>query len=124
MSLDYDRNLISLLQDKGITTRAVCSHNDSVPDVFFFKYKGLRSTFITQNYSFLPKLLGMDYNVFRYSRKCRGVAQGEREQFFLNLLNDRIKYSHALSNISDEIEDLVAKKGTVFSYGTLFPDRI
>lgn len=59
-------NLLSLLQHKGVNTRWLVSQGNAVPDNHAVKnYRGLRSYFFNYRFSWLPALLGIDYNIYR-----------------------------------------------------------
>jgi hypothetical protein len=66
-------NLLSLLQQNGVNTRWLASQGNAVPDNHAVKnYRGLRSYFFNYRFSWLPALLGIDYNIYRAPFKKDG----------------------------------------------------
>jgi len=109
------RNLISLLQDAGVNVRWTSFHNAGVPDAAKVPYRGLRSAFLTQHYTWVPRLLGLDYGVFRYSTGGkRGKMMGNREQAVFHVLNGGFSDGNLLeTDLLDEIAAL-RKEGRPF----------
>ncbi|MCX6557981.1 MAG: sulfatase-like hydrolase/transferase [Candidatus Aminicenantes bacterium] len=67
-------NLLSLLQQNGVNTRWLASQGNAVPDNHAVKnYRGLRSYFFNYRFSWLPALLGIDYNIYRAPFKKDGT---------------------------------------------------
>lgn len=61
------KNLLSLLNEAGVNTRWSIRQSNGVPDVQpGMKYKGFRSTYITEHFTWIPQMLGLDYNIYRY----------------------------------------------------------
>ena len=69
--------IFSVLQKNGVRTRWSTYHNNGVPDAQHLKYKGLRSAFLTQNYSWVPQFFNLDYNVFRAAQGSMGGFLGK-----------------------------------------------
>jgi hypothetical protein len=67
------QNLLSLLQKNGVNTCWLAAQGNAVPDNHAVKnYKGLRSYFFNYRFSWLPALLGIDYNMYRTPFKKDG----------------------------------------------------
>ncbi len=102
--------LLKMLQDAGVNTRWFTYHNNGVPDVHNFPYRGLRSTFLVSRFAWMPRLLNVDYNVFEMrGNGARGRAMGEREKSIHGWLSgiNGDGYLHPLRNwVMDEIEAL------------------
>lgn len=114
-SRDKGKGLLAVLQDAGVNTRWLVFNNNGVPDSHNFPhdfpYKGLRSAFLTAGTAWLPRLVGMDYNIFLLSGapSSRGKPMGPREDALYRqmakLSGD--SYLSPLENIAiDEIEAL------------------
>ncbi len=102
------RNLISLLQGAGVNVRWTSFHNAGVPDSMTLPYRGLRSAFLTQHYTWVPRLLGLDYDVFRYSTGGkRGKGMGAREQAVFHVLNRGLSDGDMLeTDLVNQIDEL------------------
>ena len=73
--------LLQQLQQAGVNTRWFTYHNNGVPDVHNFPYRGLRSTYLVSRFSWLPRVMQVDYNVFEMrGAGGRGRAMGAREK--------------------------------------------
>lgn len=110
-------NLLHELQKSGAKTRVIASHNNAMPDASEQSYRGLRSAFLTQYFAFLPRWLGLDYNILRYrpaEAGGHGRAQGNRESLLLRLLNARFEYEDPFSTLLDEIERFLKKPERFF----------
>ena len=101
-------NLLSLLQDNGVRTMWASFHNDGVPDAHGFGYRGLRASFVTQNYTRLAKWLGNDYNTFFYRRPgYSGKSMGSRQKWLKHQLNFPFKSAPLLDQfLINEIDHL------------------
>ncbi len=102
--------LLQELQRAGITTRWFTYHNNGVPDVHNFPYRGLRSTYLVSRFAWMPRLLNVDYNVFEMrGAGARGKAMGGREKAihgFLSGVNGD-SYLHPLRHwVPEEIQSL------------------
>jgi hypothetical protein len=102
------RNLFSLLQGAGVNVRWTSFHNAGVPDAITLPYRGLRSAFLTQHYTWVPRLLGLDYGVFRYSTGGkRGKGMGAREQAVFHVLNRGFSDGNLLeTDLLDQLDEL------------------
>jgi len=96
--IDPKRNLISLLQNEGVNVRIISSHSNSMPDVTGQSYKGIRSLLLTENYVFLPRLLGIDYHIYR----CPSHRVYKRKLF--GSLNSFFPPKDPLETLTEEIE--------------------
>jgi hypothetical protein len=86
-AFDRKEGLLSALQSAGINTRWYSYHNNGVPDIHSFIYSGLRTTLLIAKLAWVPRALGMDYNIFEMpSVSARGKAMGDREA----AINNRI----------------------------------
>lgn len=86
-ALNKKAGLLSALQAAGVNTRWYTYHNNGVPDIFNFEYSGLRTTFLIGNLAWVPRSLGVDYNIFEMPGAfARGRSMGYREA----AINDRI----------------------------------
>jgi len=61
---DTSEALITRANREGRKTKWVSFHANGIPDTSIPEYEGLRSGLLTENYRWLPQLLGLDYNVF------------------------------------------------------------
>ncbi len=68
-------NLISLLQDAGVRTRWIACHLNATPDSHAAKnYSGFRSSVVNHRLSWLPRLMGLDYNLCRNAEARDGLV--------------------------------------------------
>jgi hypothetical protein len=61
---DASEALITQANRGGRKSKWVSFHANGIPDTSIPDYEGLRSGLLTENYRWLPQLLGLDYNVF------------------------------------------------------------
>ena len=62
-------SLLEKLQQDGVSTRWVSFRTLGTPDINANNsYDGLRSGFLTEQYKWIPKFLGLNYNLFIYNR--------------------------------------------------------
>lgn len=101
-------NLLGRLQEVGVRTMWIAFHNGGLPDARHLPYRGLRSSFLSQRYVALPKILGLAYNVFIHWRpKLRGKPMGEREHWLAGILGRRRFDKHLLDEfLPGEVEYL------------------
>ena len=81
-------NIYSALQDAGVKTRWITFHSNGVPETNgLSEYGGIRSNYITENWSWLPNLLGLDYHVFMYNNSGNRKSLSKAKAQVLDALN-------------------------------------
>ncbi|MFC1806912.1 sulfatase-like hydrolase/transferase [Candidatus Omnitrophota bacterium] len=105
---DYEQsdpkvNLISVLQKNGINTKIISGYRTSMPDLTNQIYRGLRGYFLTEHFTFLPRLLGLDYQITRKPRKT-----------VFKMINSVFPYKHPFGILKEEVEYLVSNKRNFF----------
>jgi hypothetical protein len=90
-------NLLSLLQQNEVNTCWMSAHGNAVPDNHAItNYKGFRSYFFNYRFSWLFKLLGFDYNLYR--------TPFEKDGYLIYLAHNLIDYcSGKKSDFSNEV---------------------
>lgn len=73
-------SLLGNLNRSDVQVRWSVFHKNGLPEVNFVSdYKGIRSLFLTENYSWLPRMMGISYHTFFYdagaSKRVSSVAQ-------------------------------------------------
>ncbi|MFQ5477298.1 MAG: hypothetical protein ACE5E4_01645 [Candidatus Binatia bacterium] len=100
--------LLGALESAGVKTRWITYHNNGIPRTAGARTAGLKSSFISEKYTWIPRLLGLDYNVFLYMRyNFRGKPMGKRESWLAHGLNKIAPRRHLFPDVVvDEVEDL------------------
>jgi len=103
------RNLLSALQGAGVNTRYMFYHTNGVPDAHrITSYRGLRSLYLHSRLSWIPHLLGVDYNArFDCAYKLRKQFWRRRIAYgAIKKLWGRAKKDSIEAYLPDEIERL------------------
>lgn len=122
---DPKLTFLETLQKAGVTVKLIVSTNSALPDRHGFRYKGLRSVFLTQHFTALPRILGIDYHIYRYRRQAQGFfieREGKRASFLYKLFNDKKSFKDPLKTLVDEMEYLESKNKPYFIMLHIFQD--
>ncbi len=81
-------NLLGLMQQHGVATRWLSFHSNGIPESNrITHYSGLRSAFLTEHWSWLPSMLGLNYHTFiAWNDTRRGM--GPRVEAIYRFLNE------------------------------------
>lgn len=110
------KNLLNTLQNNGINTRWLTYHDNAFPDISETAYHGLRSLYLHYKLSWLPRLLGIDYNInyFFHEKKTAGYWRRYSIYHFINhFLGQSIKNPLEIYLVK-EIEQLRCDKRPFF----------
>jgi len=106
-------NLLSLLQQQGIQTRYSVFHINGVPDANqIYHYKGLRSLYLNERLSWLPRLFGINYNFIRNFRESHAPLLKKLIKKFSKLYNPT--QAPLENHIIDEIKYMRKSKRPFF----------
>ena len=81
-------NLFAELQERGVSTRWISFHRNGYPEccaAAVHDYKGLRSYFLTENLSWIPKALGMNYHVTLNRPPPKDAKGRQKRRYALSL---------------------------------------
>ena len=88
-------DLMQALQNSGIRTRIVNFHANGLPQSNGMTgHRGLRSILLTENYAWLPEILGLEYDIFLSWPKTRIGFNGRINELF-QLMNPEFSESRA-----------------------------
>lgn len=87
-------NLLKVLQQARVGARWISFHRNGFPEgsaAFTSDYRGLRSYFLTEHYTWLPQWLGCAYHVALASDSCRKCLKSRVGQRLHRRLNERAR---------------------------------
>jgi hypothetical protein len=120
--------LLHSLQNANINTRWISYHNNGVPDISHQQYHGLRSTYLTSATAWIPRFLGIDYNIWELpTANGRGRLTGDRQNAMLRWLFSKWEKSflNPLENsFIEEIKGLRADARPFFIIHHLPPNAL
>ena len=97
-SADEKENLLSSLQDLGVSAQYTTFHTNGVPESNFIKqYGGLRSYLLTQNYAWFPDLLRLNSHTLRFLNKAMSFRKPTRMSHIIAWTNSRFERKSQLS---------------------------
>ncbi len=123
------RNLLATLQEHGIRTRLLVSHPNAIPENKCFRYRGVRSLYLSQYYTFVPRWLGLDYHVLVHTPpKKTDVKVPGRHKLrlapILALLNAGFPSKGPLKTALAELDNLSREERPFFLLLHLFPHSV
>jgi hypothetical protein len=126
---DRDHNLLATLQSHGVRTRLVVCHQNALPETKCYHYDGLRTLYLSQNYTALPRWLGLEYNVFVYTPPAGKTVKvpGRRKDRLAairTIANAPFPEQGPLRSSLGELEDLAQGGRPFFLLIHLFPHSV
>lgn len=100
-------DLLKVLQEKGVRTRLINFHANGLPQSNGMTgHSGFRSILLTENYAWLPEVLGLEYDIFLSWPKTRIGFDPRINQLF-QLMNPEFNEDRAWSKaILQQVSDL------------------
>ncbi len=114
-----DRNLVRALQRHGVSTRWMVYHRNGTPEASSAEansYRGLRSYFLTQQYTWVPRFLALDYHVAIAGSGIREALEGSWARSLFDFLNPERKLDNKLiDNLLPEVRQQAAAGRPTFT---------
>lgn len=88
--VDAPDNLLARIQRSGAAARWIAFHQNGIPEAsagHVSAYAGLRSSFLTPRYAWIPRLLGLDYHLVLPNPAIRSLLVGPVARVMFRSLN-------------------------------------